>query len=454
MSLFKARSKSTGRSPSRSEHELDLVGERAKTPREGEPEAEDENDLIDRLEILGSLTDKLDSKKIDGRELDKVVKELFDKYKEQEPIKYNANQFLFFNSCKSNQDLNPPKTLQRATKKMDLDRISKLQRLFSAIPIFNNDPAYTIREFLLTLNNTAEHLGGEVGPKMTEAEFELILNSKLSPRVKSTISSYKSETLSGLYSNLINLFDESEGKREAFSLIVNGAKKFSNLRLFTEEMLRLLSLSQKKPEEQAELFLHSLETVLPPRIAEKVADYADTYSAMSGGKAPPLPKIVDFIYRWKGEIDAFMSKKNKPGHGFNYAGTNGPLEENRTTETRTSDIPKEERYCSTCNRKGHTNEFCFKTSTCVKCGVTGHIAKFCKNKDVVCARCGRVGHIQAQCTTRCRMCNGSTHGTVTCPMYLGEEPSRVPCQHCMDLVNLKLYHPSSKCIVVNRSSKN
>ena len=452
MSIFKhRRSKSAESNASRSRSDEDggQVGERPKTPVEGD---DGEDDLLARLETLGSLTENLDRRKIDGRELDRVVKELFDKYKDQEPCKYNTDAFLQYNSCKNSLDLLPPHNLSKHTKRMDLDRISKLQRVFAAIPTFSNDPSFTIREFLVTLNNTADHLGGGIGPQITENEFELILNSKLSPRVKSTINSYKSDTLSGLYSNLINLFDESEGKREAFSNIVNGSKKFTNLRSFTEEMLRLLSLSQKKIEHQSELFIHALETVLPARVYEKVSDYADNYSAMSGGGAPPLPKVVDFVYKWRTEIDLYMSaRKNKAAHGFNYVGTGEKPEE---TELEKNEMPKEDRYCTLCKRKGHSDEYCFRNAICKQCGRTGHIAKFCRsNRDGVCARCGRIGHDKTQCNIRCRMCNGD-HGTVTCPLYLGEEPSRIHCQHCMDLVNLKLYHPSNKCQVNNRPAKN
>ena len=285
--MFRSRSKSGGQSPSRSEGKPEPMGEKVKS-QEDEIMVENESDLMDRLEILGDLTDNLDKKQIDGRELDKVVRSLFDKYQAEQSPKFDSDSFFALNRCKNSCDIAPPQNLARNTKKIDLDRIAKIQRVFGQIPVFSNDDKYTIREFLTTMNTTAEHLGGEVGAKLNEAEYGLILNSKLSPRVKTTISQYKSDNLAGLYSNLINLFDESEDKRTAFSQIVNGGKKFANLKGFTEEMLRLLSLSQKNNDAQSELFVHALENILPKRIFEKITDYSDNYTHMTGGKAPPF----------------------------------------------------------------------------------------------------------------------------------------------------------------------
>ena len=106
---------------------------------------------------------------------------------------------------------------------------------------------------------------------MTESEYELILNQKLSPRVKSAVhSSYKHENLKGLFANLLNLYDSSETRHEAFSAIVNQKNKFLNLHDFTEETLRLLSLSRKNSDQQSQLFIHSVENILPKRVYEKL----------------------------------------------------------------------------------------------------------------------------------------------------------------------------------------
>jgi len=56
---------------------------------------------------------------------------------------------------------------------------------------------------------------------------------------------------------------------------VNNKKSYNNLKNFTEEILKLLTLSQKDIEEQAKIFIHDCESVIPPIIQEKLNDYVD-----------------------------------------------------------------------------------------------------------------------------------------------------------------------------------
>ena len=94
---------------------------------------------------------------------------------------------------------------------MDLEKVTKLQRIFSNIPIFSNEKNYTIRELLTGINNIVENLGID----FSESEYELILNQKLSPRVKSAVRGYKHDSLNALFTNLLNIYDSSENHHEA-----------------------------------------------------------------------------------------------------------------------------------------------------------------------------------------------------------------------------------------------
>ena len=189
---------------------------------------------------------------------------------------------------------------------MDLDRLSKLQRLFQPIPIFTNSAEFSIRELLSSINNIVESLGFE----LSEQEFKLLLSQKLSPRIKTIIKDHQSDSIESIYNTLLNLYDLSESKREAFSCLVNNKTKPLNLRSFIEETLRLLALSLKSPSQQAQLFIHSLESVLPPRIYEKITDFCDHNEAITG-KLPSLPSIVDLLYKYCLEIDSYITKSNR-----------------------------------------------------------------------------------------------------------------------------------------------
>ena len=72
-----------------------------------------------------------------------------------------------------------------------MEKITKLQRVFQNTPTFTNDKNYTLRELLIGLKSIVENLGFQI----SEAEYELILNQKLSPRVKSAVRGYKHENL-------------------------------------------------------------------------------------------------------------------------------------------------------------------------------------------------------------------------------------------------------------------
>ena len=80
-----------------------------------------------------------------------------------------------------------------------------------------------------------------------------------------------------------------------------------NLHDFTEEILRLLSLSRKNSDRQSQPFIDSVEYILPKRVLEKLLDFLDSYEIIHKGKYPELPTLVDFIYKYCQEIDAHIS---------------------------------------------------------------------------------------------------------------------------------------------------
>ena len=116
------------------------------------------------------------------------MKDLFKQYTDSKTIDdLVSERFLMIDTMRNNKDLGPPANLKSTNKKIDLDRMTKLQRLFGNIPVFKNDTDFTIRELLNGLNAITENLGFD----MTETEYELILNQKLSPRIKNAVRGYK-----------------------------------------------------------------------------------------------------------------------------------------------------------------------------------------------------------------------------------------------------------------------
>ena len=449
MSDKKVRSKSIGREASTRFNSLDSF--KAKVLKHVGKEHlnvdSDEEELValdtavvdcklEKMNTLGELSSELDKKRIDGHNLDRIMKDLFEQYStEKEKIDNMVSErFLMLNTCRSHKELEPPANLKTTNKTVDLDKLTKLQRVFQNIPIFANDKNYTVRELLNGLNGIVENLGFQI----SEAEYELILNQKLSPRVKNAVRGYKHENLKGLFTNLLNLYDCSETRHEAFSALVNQRNKFTNLHDFMEENLRLLSLSRKNSDQQSQLFVHSVEHILPKRILEKLLEFLDSYEMIHSGKFPELPVLVDFIYKFRQEIDGHMAKTYKSSK-YNFVQTNESGDEEETKgDSQVSKI------CGFCNKPGHSTEQCFKTKTCTRCNTQGHIERYCK-KQRVCKKCGKTGHSVSNCFIRCRLCNSPLHGAVTCDVYYNTEPSQVECMKCANKLFIKLYHPANKC---------
>ena len=64
-------------------------------------------------------------------------------------------------------------------------------------------------------------------------------------------------------------------------------------------------------------------------IFEKLLDFLDSYEVINQGEYPPLPKLVDFIYKFRTEIDAHVAKTYK-GSKYNFAQTNASYDEIET----------------------------------------------------------------------------------------------------------------------------
>jgi len=163
----------------------------------------------ERIRALGEVTEHLDKREVSGEILDDAIKSLFDKY----------------------------------TKDREKDKVDPT--------IFTNTDKYTIRDFLENCNSLVESLEFQI----SEKEFEILLMGRLAPNIRSVMNLHRTESLESLYVNLLNLYDQSESRLSAFGAIANCNKnKFTSLRTYLEEILRLIGLSGKSKEQKVNSF--------------------------------------------------------------------------------------------------------------------------------------------------------------------------------------------------------
>ena len=153
--------------------------------------------------------------------------------------------------------------------------------------------------------------------------------------------------LEDFYNTLINIYGQDYTKREAFSSLMNNKKSYNNLKDFIEDILKLLTLSQKDIEDHAKIFFHACEDVIPPRVQEKLIDYVDTFESFNEGKHPLLPNIIDILYKYKVEINAYLGNTHK-----SKAHTLNMLQNTEDCSTN------QERFCIICQKSGHENKNC------------------------------------------------------------------------------------------------
>ena len=91
----------------------------------------------------------------------------------------------------------------------------------------------------------------------------MALLGRIATKVRAVLNSQKTEGLESLYVNLLNLYDRSETRMEAFANLVSNKGKYKCFCNYLEETLRLISLSGKSKQQ---VLLHSLDMVLPLRI--------------------------------------------------------------------------------------------------------------------------------------------------------------------------------------------
>ena len=103
----------------------------------------------------------------------------------------------------------------------------------------------------------------------------------------------------------------SESRLSALSEIMKCTKnKFSSLRTYLEEILRLIGLSGKSKEQESQLLLFSMDLILPERVKWRLRDYTDQFESVHK-TYPPVPLIINFVHRYRTDIDQVRREKRE-----------------------------------------------------------------------------------------------------------------------------------------------
>ena len=301
---------------------------------------------------------------------------------------------------------------------------------FSNIPIFESH--HDIRSLLEALNYAVN----DSNMKLTERLFKSILLSKLSHSVRKSIGYSEDKTVAQLYDILLGLYDVSETPKKAVSMLfsLRGSEKIRNFNDWLIEARRLLHLTGQSLADQAQSFVIALQNILPEQILWKIEEYLHSYKRRNGGY-PSVENVSAYVSPFREHLDEYIQNQSKQSklkirsvdpyvpQPFDGLPPNPPSDGFRVD------------FCSYCNRRGHSQENCFKKIREDREGV----------RKKICGACGREGHTTDKCRSRCRMCNDFSHTSPECPIYVGQIPTQDRCPECFSKVHLSLYHPREKC---------
>ena len=167
----------------------------------------------------------------------------------------------------------------------------------------------------------------------------------------------------------------SESRLSALSEIMKCTKnKFSSLRTYLEEILRLIGLSGKSKEQESQLLLFSMDLILPERVKWRLRDYTDQFESVHK-TYPPVPLIINFVHRYRTDIDQELLKKGKE-RVYNMIEAVEP--------DRVDRQDKERLVCTEYSRSSHNADSCYRLARCSKCSKIGHTEKVCKANIPLC----------------------------------------------------------------------
>ena len=180
-----------------------------------------------------------------------------------------------------------------------LDRTSLLLRVFSSIPLFQNNPRkITIRHFLSACNSIVSDLDCLI----TENEFKNMCLQRIAPNIRytvvTTIEKFTGlEALQTLYHYLHVVFDNSLNKFQAIEGLILGNAKYGSVNEWFQGVEQLSKLAQIDDEAtKITLFICNLKNYLDEAIFDKLLQF--TYD-----KTMCINTLMKFIEIHKSKIN-------------------------------------------------------------------------------------------------------------------------------------------------------
>ena len=329
--------------------------------------------------------------------------------------------------------INPPEFVPNGldVPSNSLQARKTINSCFANIPIFESH--HDIRSLLEALNYAVN----DANMKLTERLFKSILLSKLSHNVRKSVGNTDDKTVGQLYDILLSLYDVSETPKKAVSMLfsLKGSERIKTFNEWILEARRLLHLTGQSLADQAQSFIIALSNIVPEQILWKIEEYIHSYKRKHGNIYPSVEHVSAFVAPFRDHIDEYIMNQSKASklkirnveayvpQSFEGIPPNPPSDGFRI------DI------CSYCNKRGHSQENCFKKMRDESQGA----------RKKICGACGREGHATEKCRSRCRMCNDFSHTSPECPIYVGQIPTQDKCPACFAKIHLNLYHPLEKC---------
>ena len=427
--------------------------------------ADSNTELRERVYKMNKLLNALEGQeKVGIRELDQSIKDTLDAYSRsrqelQTPalkdivaaVKLEISQDRLGNIKNSGIALIEPPSclisdLSDSAPTPSLDRTGKLIRCFATIPAFDDTSVnMSIRDFLRAFNLGVQDLGCDV----TINEFKNLLLNRLSPRIRSVVSSHiQGKTGFGalleLYRFLQVLYDSSHTRHQAVQALYTDTQSYTTLRDFYVGTCRLLESAGIDDRTKPILFLNALRPLVEESQWEKLLDHVLSFEENHGSPLG-LEQLMNYLSRFKESIERSLARQKVDRRKKVYtvqAVQTAPKEPLGTPQSPSHPpVPKAAYRCDICSKVGHTASTCWHANKrCDKCQGP-HQTWQCQGP--ICKKCGMGGHREDQCRSICRLCGG-LHNATNCTRYARMQPIKGNCALCLNKGRV-LHHATNLC---------
>lgn len=358
------------------------------------------------------------------------------------------------------------------------EEFQKLFKIFLNFPEFKGSKP---REFLSQFNNIVRSNFRD-GRLLAASDAMSCLTLKLSSEIYVQYPEIEEMSFFELFDSLITRYDTSEIPERALDKLIEVHKSAKDHKELFAEAIRLYSLLSLSRMEKFRLFLIAMKYSVPRIVRDELSTLSDTppnveriISRMRPftddidrflekrdknfrkGYGPPAYRQLEFKDEHKEPTDS--TGKSFEGHnqnppqnsehpvnndfngfrrGYNSNGNgnrNGNGNFNRDGNyNRNGNFNRDGNYN---NRNGNYNNR--------NNNYNGGNGDYEQRKRLRCHRCGIMGHIMKYCRTyMCNLC-GEKHRTVICTKYPSYEPISGECERCREAFNIQLRHKTKDC---------